>query len=463
MIDLKDLRENPEKYRRGAQLKNMRVDIDAVMKLDEQRSTAQREFEQLRAEQNEASKSIGRLKDPAEKQAAVARMGELKAKVKEAEERSKSFDAQLMPLLLQIPQPPDADVPEGKDAGDNVVDRKWGTPREFDFKPKSHIELGKALDLFDFEAGVRLAGSRSYFLKGVGAELHNAILRFAMETMTREQGFTAMSVPVLVREIAMQGTGFFPAGREQTYEVRGGKAAAAAIVTRADGTIDESPKGAIEEANEAASKLFLTGTAEVGLTAYHMDEILDESRLPLKYTAVSTCFRREAGTYGKDTAGLYRVHQFDKCEQVVICRNDVEESKKWHLQMLGYSEQLLQRLNLPYRVIRCCTGDIGVKNAAMFDVETWMPSRNEANKPDSGYGETHSASRLYEFQARRLNLRYKDKDGKTRFCHTLNNTVVASPRILIPILENYQNADGSVTVPDVLRLYLDGRERIEPK
>jgi seryl-tRNA synthetase len=239
-----------------------------------------------------------------------------------------------------------------------------------------------------------------------------------------------MNVPVLVRVIAMQGTGFFPAGREQTYHV-------------------------------SADDLYLTGTAEVGLTAYHMGEILDEAKLPLKYTAVSTCFRREAGTYGKDTAGLYRVHQFDKCEQVVICKNDVEESKRWNLTMLGYSEELLQRLKLPYRVIECCTGDIGVKNAAMFDIETWMPSREEKGKADTGYGETHSASRLYEFQARRLNLRYKGADGKTRFCHTLNNTVVASPRILIPILENYQNADGSVTVPDVLRPYLGGRERIE--
>jgi seryl-tRNA synthetase len=254
----------------------------------------------------------------------------------------------------------------------------------------------------------------------------------ATDMMIREKGFTSMSVPVLVREEAMRGTGFFPAGREQTYHV-------------------------------TADDLFLTGTAEVGLTAYHMGETLDESTLPRKYTAVSTCFRREAGTYGKDTAGLYRVHQFEKCEQVVICHNDSEESKRWHMEMLGYSEELLQRLKLPYRVIRCCTGDIGVKNAAMFDIETWMPSREEKGKPDSAYGETHSASRLYEFQARRLNLRYKDRDGKLKFCHTLNNTVVASPRILIPILENYQNADGSITIPDVLRPYMNGRERIERK
>jgi seryl-tRNA synthetase len=429
MIDLKDLRENPDKYRRGALLKNVGVDIDAVLALDAKRAAAQREFEHFRAEQNEASKSIGKLKDPAEKQAAIARMGEVKAKVQDAESRAKSAETELTPLLLAIPQPPDDDVPPGKDATENVLERKWGEPRKFDFEPRSHQELGAALGIINFPAGVRLAGTRSYMLEGAGAELHNAILQLAFNMMTREKGFTSLTVPVIVRESAMVGTGFFPAGREQTYHI-------------------------------PEDNLFLTGTAEVGLTAYHMDEVLDESKLPLKYTAVSTCFRREAGAAGKETAGLYRVHQFEKCEQVVICRNDVEESKRWNMEMLGYSEELLQRLKLPYRVIRCCTGDIGVKNAAMFDIETWMPSRAEPGKPDSGYGETHSASRLYEFQARRLNLRYKDRDGKTRFCHTLNNTVVASPRILIPILENYQNEDGSVTVPEVLRPYMNGRDVI---
>ena len=435
MIDVKDLRENPDKYRRGAQLKGVAVDVDAILSLDERRLDHLKAFERARAEQNEASKAIGKLRDPAEKQAAIARVGTLKETVKAEEERAKALDAELLPLLLTIPQPPDDDVPVGTDASQNVVARKWGTPRAFDFPPKSHIEIGERLDLFDFRRGAAIAGARSYFLKGAGADLHNAVMRFALDLMVREHGFTAMSVPVMVRESAMRGTGFFPAGREQAYRVG--------------------------EAAEAGEDLrFLTGTAEVSLTAYHMDEVLAEADLPKKYVAASTCFRREAGAAGKDTAGLYRVHQFDKCEQVVICKSDVAESKRWHAQMLGYSEDLLQRLNLPYRVIACCTGDLGVKNAAMFDVETWMPSREQPGQPDSGYGETHSASRLYEFQARRLNLRYRDADGKLRFCHTLNNTVVASPRILIPILENGQDADGSVTVPDALRPYLHGRERI---
>ena len=435
MIDVKDLRENPDKYRRGAALKGVAVDVDAVLAVDARRLASLQAFERDRAAQNAESKKIGQLRDPAEKRAAIDAMGALRDAVKRHEEESKAAEAELTPLLLRIPQPPDADVPVGKDAADNVVTRHWGEPRRFDFKPKSHIELGETLGLFDFPRGARIAGSRSYFLKGVGAELHNAVLRFALDRMSRDHGFTVMSVPVMVRESAMRGTGFFPAGREQAYRVG--------------------------EAEDAPDDLrYLTGTAEVSLTAFHMDEILSEAELPKKYTAVSTCFRREAGAAGKDTAGLYRVHQFDKCEQVVVCRNDEAESRRWHLEMLGYSEALLQALELPYRVIACCTGDLGVKNAAMFDVETWMPSRQQGADMATGYGETHSASRLYEFQARRLNLRYKDAEGKTRFCHTLNNTVVASPRVLIPILENGQNADGTVTVPPALRPYLHGRERI---
>lgn len=432
MIDLKDLRQHPDHYRDGAAKKNVDVPIDDILALDARRLEAQQAFERLRGEQNAASQRIGRLKDPAEKKAAIEQMAALKQQVKDAEELARSLEAQLEPLLLRIPQPPDDDVPVGADASANVVVRKWGEPRRFDFAPKTHIDLCEKLGLANIHAGVRLAGSRSYYLVGLGARLHNAVLQFALDLMVRQHGFTPMSVPVLVREPAMRGTGFFPAGKEQTYHVDPG----------------------------SDNELFLTGTAEVALTAYHLDQVLDEKDLPLKYTAISTCFRREAGTYGKDTAGLYRVHQFDKCEQVVICRNDVEESRRWHETMLGYSEQLLQAFRLPYRVVQCCTGDIGVKNAAMYDVETWMPGRFDGKDESTGYGETHSASRLYEFQSRRLNLRYKDADGRVRFCHTLNNTVVASPRILIPILENYQNADGSVTVPEVLRKYLDGMERI---
>lgn len=431
MIDLKDLRQNPDRYRRGAEMKRYGVEsVDAALDADRRRVEAQQEHDALRAEQNAAGKDLGKLPSE-EKQAAIARLGELKARVKAAEERQKLAEAELNAALLSIPLPPDDDVPVGRDESDNVILRYVGEPRVFDFAPRDHIALCQSLGLADFEGGVRLAGSRSYVLTAQGAQLHTAVLRMALDMMTTEHGFGAVVVPVLVREEALVGTGFFPAGRDIVYQV-------------GPGTDD----------------LYLAGTGEVGLTAMHMNQTLEESRLPLKYTTLSTCFRREAGTYGRDTAGLYRVHQFDKCEQVVICRNDVEESKRWHMRMLGYSEQILQRLGLAYRVVQCCTGDLGVKNASMIDIETYMPSRMKNDDPRTAYGETHSASRLYDFQARRLNLRYRDAAGRLQFCHTLNNTVIASPRILIPILENYQQADGSVTIPEGLRPYMNGAKSI---
>ncbi|MGD1276901.1 MAG: serine--tRNA ligase [Tepidisphaeraceae bacterium] len=423
MIDIKLLRENPEKYRRAAELKKIQVDVAAVLDLDSALLKLQQEFEKLRAEQNEASKQIGRLKDPDQKQAAIAKVSALKDQVKQAEQRWKSAEAQLRPLLLQVPQPPDEDVPLGKDDSENVEIKRWGEVRPFDFEPKDHVTLGAKLGLIDIERGVKLAGTRSYFLLGLGTLLHQAVLRLAQDMML-ERGFVPMTVPVLVRAEPMEGTGYFPIGREQSYAM----------------TNEDPP-------------VYLVGTAEVSLTAYHMNETLDVASLPRRYVATSSCFRREAGTYGKDTAGLYRIHQFDKVEQVIICRNDVEESKRWHQAILANAEDVVQRLKLPYRVVVVCTGDLGQGQAAKYDIETWMPSRKN-------YGETHSASRFYDFQARRLNLRYRDTDGKVRYCHTLNNTVIASPRILISILENYQNADGSVTIPEALRPYLGGREKI---
>jgi seryl-tRNA synthetase len=419
MIDLKALRDDPDRFREGARLKNADPSaVDRALTADERRVEAQQEHDRLKAEQNAAGKTIGNL-PPDQKQAAVAKLGQLKAGVKAADERMRSAAAEMAEAALLVPLPPDDDVPRGKDDTENIVVRSHGEPRQFDFEARDHATLCRDLKLCDFEAGVRLAGSRSYVLTGNGTLLHQAVLRLAFDLMIGHD-FTPATVPVLVREDALVGTGFFPAGRDAVYSVE------------ADG-------------------LHLVGTGEVGLTGLHMNQTLDESDLPLKYTTVSTCFRREAGTYGKDAAGLYRVHQFDKCEQVVICRADEQESRQWHDRMLGFSEELLQKLDLPYRVIDVCTGDLGVKNAAMYDIETFMPSRVRDGDTSTGYGETHSASRLYDYQARRLNLRYKDSDGKTRFCHTLNNTVAASPRILIPILENYQNADGSVTVPEVLR------------
>jgi seryl-tRNA synthetase len=459
MIDLKDLRENPDKYRQGAADKQSPVDIDALLSLDEQVRATQTELQQLTAERNQLAKQIGPLMgkmkkaSDEEKKTITAEVELLKKKAEEGKaeeaalaEKTRGLELEREALWLTVPQPADHDglfgpIPRGKSSDDNVQLRTWN-PDSFDagksfednrgFKPKTHMELGEALDLFDFERGVKMAGSRSYVLTGDGMRLHNAVLQYAFNFMVNDNGFKAMSVPVLVKEECMVGTGFFPGGREQAYHIE---------ETKRGGGYDQ----------------FLTGTGEVGLMGLHHDEILDEETLPRCYTTVSTCFRREAGAAGKDTAGLYRIHQFDKVEQVVICKADEKESRDWHGKMIGYVEQLLQNLGLPYRLLQCCTGDLGAKNADMIDVECWMPSRD-------GYGETHSASRLYDYQTRRLNLRYKatDENGKkkTTFCHSLNNTVAASPRILIPILELYQNEDGSITVPEVLRPYMGGQEII---
>ena len=436
MIDLKDLRDNPDKYRDAARNKRIDVDIDRLLALESQRRQLDAQRQQLTAEKNAIGKQIGQLAGQlkkamgeekarleAERVKLQERPTEIKAVESDLDAKVAELNPQIDEILYRVPQPADPEVPVGKDDTENVEIKKWGTIRQFEFTPKSHIELGEALGMVDFERGVKLAGSRSYFLLGDGALLHQAVLRLAQDMMI-ERGFVPMSVPVLVREDAMLGTGYFPLGREQAYAMSN----------------EDPPK-------------FLVGSAEVPLTAYHSDETLDGKSLPKKYVAQSPCFRREAGTYGKDTAGLYRIHQFDKVEQVIICRNDIAESKRWHEAILKNAEDVLQKLNLPYRVVNVCTGDLGQGQIAKYDVETWMPSRNN-------WGETHSASRFYDFQARRLKLRYRDDDGKVKFAHTLNNTVIASPRVLIPIMELYQNADGTITIPEALRPYMNGRERI---
>ncbi len=461
MIDLTDLRQNPDKYRSGARNKGMAVDIDGLLDVDARLRAAQTELQDLTAEKNRIGKEIGQLagqlkKAPPEQKvelqgrmkalqerpsAIKTREGELAKTVQELEGRRQA-------LWLQVPQPADADVPVGAGSQDNREIRSWA-PAGFDprksfienkgFAPRTHLEIGKALGLFDFERGVKMAGTRSYVLLGDGMKLHQAVLRFAFDFMVYQRGFTAVSVPVLVREEMMVGTGFFPAGREQAYLVA-------------------------EKSRGEANDLFLTGTGEVGLMALHQDEILDGAKLPLKYTTVSTCFRREAGAAGKDTAGLYRIHQFDKVEQVVICQADEAESRRWHKDMMANTEAILQALEIPYRLLQCCTGDLGPKNADQIDIESWMPGRGALDKdgrPSGEYSETHSASRLYDYQCRRLNMRYRDpRNNKPVVCHSLNNTVAASPRLLIPILELYQNADGSVTVPQALRPYMGGQEKI---
>jgi seryl-tRNA synthetase len=464
MIDLRQLRENPDRFRQGAADKGMPIDIDGALALDARKRGVLQRLEESRAEQNRISKEIGpqlgKLKGQLKaatgdaKAALERQVAELEAKpvaLKQAQQALERELAEIEPalqaILLTIPQPPAADVPKGRSSDDNVEIRRWNPPgfdagRSFGenrgFRPKTHLELVRDLGLVDFERGVKMSGTRHYVLTGMGMRLHQAVLRYAVDFMCDRRGFTAMGVPVIVREECMVGTGFFPAGREQAYHV------------------EESRRG-------SAHDLFLTGTGEVGLMGLHADEILPLESLPRKYCTVSTCFRREAGAAGKDTAGLYRIHQFDKVEQVVVCRADEAESRGWHRHMLESVELILQSLELPYRLLQCCTGDLGVKNEDMVDVECWMPGRGEPGPdgiPIGAYGETHSASRLGDFQCRRLNLRYRDESGKPVFAYALNNTVAASPRILIPLLEIHQRKDGTVAIPEPLRPYVGGRESI---
>ncbi len=475
MIDLKDLRANPDRYKTGATAKGTAVDIDALLGVDGQLREASVEREQLAAEKNRIGKQIGQLAgllkkaQGPEKEELQTRMTALQQRpnqIKQREQQLQKLIDELEPkrddLWLSVPQPPDEDVPRGAGSRDNVAVRCWNPPgfdasRTFaenrGFEPKSHVELGHDLGLFDFKRGVKIAGSRSYVLVGDGMRLHQAILRLGLDFIVHENGFTPMSVPVLVRDAMMVGTGFFPHGRDQTYAIGG-----------VDPDAPDDADGSAAAGLRAPDR-YLTGTGEVGLMGFHEGEILEAESLPRCYTTVSTCFRREAGAAGKDTAGLFRIHQFDKVEQVVICRADEAESRRWHKKMIDFVEQLLRRLELPYRLLQCCTGDLGPKNADQIDIECWMPGRGDPGpdgRPGGAYAETHSASRLYDFQCRRLNIRYRDPDsGNMRFCHALNSTVVASPRILIPILEIHQNADGSVIVPAALRPYMAGTERLE--
>lgn len=421
MLDIKFIRQNADKVKWAAEVKNVDCDVDRLLAIDGKLLAIRRELQDIQTTKNASGKRIPKA-PPDEKQKLIAEMTDLKKREKELEAESEQLQPQYDKLMLAAPQVPADDAPIGQSEADNVELRRVGEIRQFDFDPLDHVELGKRLGLIDIPRGVKVAGSRSYFLTGPGAMLHWAVLRYAMDFMI-SQGYCPISPPVLVRDAAMQGTGFYPGGEEQAYQCE-------------------------------RDALSLVGTAEVPVTAYHMDEILDADELPKKYVALSSCFRREAGTYGKDTTGVYRIHQFEKVEQVIVCRNDPEHSAQLHEEILANSEAVLQALELPYRIIGVCTGDMGQGKVKQYDVETYMPSRNS-------YGETHSASRYHDFQARRLNLRYRDAEGKIQVCHTLNDTVVASPRILISILELYQNADGSVTIPKVLQPYMAGREKIE--
>lgn len=418
MLDIKFIRENLEKVKKAAKNKNRKVDFDRILVLDEQRRKLITEAEKIRSERNKIAES-----GPA---AAKAKAGEgrnLKEQLKKLDEQLKTVEEEFKKLMYTIPNVPDESVPVGKDASGNKEIKKWGDIPKFDFKPLDHIELGKRNDLFDLERGSKVAGFRGYFLKNEAALMEMGILSYTFKKLV-SKGYIPLIAPSLVKEFTFFGNGQFPWGREEVYTME-------------------------------KDDLYLAGTAEVPVTAYFSNEVLKEQDLPKKFVAFSPCFRREAGSYGKDTKGLYRLHQFNKIEQVIINKNDYQGSLELHEELLRNSEEVLQDLKLPYRVMLMCTGDMGEPQVKKYDIETWMPVRG-------GFGETMSNSFMGDFQTRRLNIRYKTKDGKTEFTHSLNNTAVASPRILIAILENYQQKDGSIRVPEILQEFV-GKEVIRPK
>ena len=420
MIDIKFLRENPDVVRASQKGRGEDVAVvDQVLASDELKRAAITEFEQLRAEQNLLSKSVGAAKGD-EKAALLANSKELADKVKAADAKRAEIEAQANALALVISNILDPDAPIGGEE-DFVVIEHVGTPRDFaaaGFEPKDHVELGKLLGAIDTERGAKVSGSRSYYLTGVGALLEFALVNYAITSATKA-GFTPVIPPVLVKPAAMEGTGFLGQAAENVYHLE-------------------------------KDDYYLVGTSEVPLAAFHMDEILDGAKLPMRYAGYSTCFRREAGSYGKDTRGIIRVHQFDKVEMFSFCKP--EEAKEEHKRLLQWEKDFLNSMEIPYRVIDVASGDLGSSANRKFDIEAWIPTQ-------SAYREVTSTSNCTEFQARRLNIRYKDSDG-TRAVATLNGTLVAIPRMIVAILENHQNADGTVNVPAALQPFL-GMTRFE--
>jgi len=409
MLDIDYIRKNPEKVQTVATNKNRTVDVEKILELDQTRRDLILKIQKLREERN--IHSVKKPPEPSE----IARGKEIKTELKSLEADLKKTEDELSRLLLYVPNIPLDEVPVGKDESANKELKKWGTIPEFDFEPKDHITLGESLDILDLERGSKISGFRGYFLKNQSAVLHMALMFYVFQKLIAK-GFTPFIAPTIVKSFTLFGSGHFPWGSEQD----------------------------VYSLNDDDS--YLAGTAEIPVTAYHSGEVLSLDKLPLKYVGFSPCYRREAGAYGKDMRGLYRVHEFWKIEQVILAESDLEKGLELHEELQRNCEEILQDLGLAYRQLLMCTGDMGEPQLKKYDTETWMPSRKT-------YGETMSNSIMGDFQARRLNIRYKNKEGKTQHVFTLNNTAVASPRILIAILENFQQKDGSIKIPDVLVKY----------
>jgi seryl-tRNA synthetase len=426
MLDAHFIREHLDAVKTNCRNRNVKADPDRVVQLDDERKRLLSETQTLQQRSNEVSKLIPKEKDAAKKQALIQEGRDLRAKVGELEARSKQIDADLHAVLVTIPNMTHPDAPVGTEAKDNKVIKTWGELGKFEFAPKDHVALAESLNLADFEAGARVSGQKFYFLKNEAVLLELALCQYAMNTLIAE-GYTPIITPDLARVEVLEGIGFIPRGPEvQIYAVEN-------------------------------TDLCLIATAEITLGGMHKDQVLDELQLPLKYVGLSHCFRTEAGAPGRDTRGLYRVHQFTKVEMFVFCTPD--QSEDVHRELLAIEEKVFQGLGLPYQVIDTCTGDLGGPAYRKYDLEAWMPGRGK----DGEYGEVTSTSNCTDYQARRLHIRYKVPGQKgTHFVHTLNGTAVACSRAILAILENYQQADGSVVVPEALRPWVE-KDRIGPR
>ena len=429
MLDIKFIRENRELIKKVVRDKGIDLDIDYLLNLDEKRREKLSSLESFRAQKNQANRKIVEAKSKGEKEAIINKMREIDKEADVLEKEVRELEKEYRDLMLLVPNIYSKDTPIGPDDSFNKEIYRWGEIPQFNFPIKDHIQLGEELDIIDIKRGVRTGGFREYYLKNEAVLLQLALMWYALEKL-REKGFTPMIPPTILREFALIGSGHFPEGRNEVYQI--------------------ANPGKLADGRRVKEKLFLAGTSEPSLLAYYANSLLKEEDLPLKLAGFSQCYRSEVGSYGKDTRGLYRLHEFMKVEQVVFCKADLKES---HMLFEGIGEnaqEILRELKLPYRVVQVCTGDMGPGKYEMRDIETWMPSRKN-------YGETHSNSALTDWQARRLNIKYQTKEGK-KFVYTLNNTMIASPRILIALLENYQQEDGSVKIPEALWRYLPFKE-----
>lgn len=420
MLDLKFIRENKQIVQKAIADKHLELDLTILLAEDERVLHLKKEIETLLTQRNAHAKKVANSSKE-QRPFLIEEGRELNAKIEAIKPNLEQAEQRLKAFLSLVPNIPEKDVPYGKDDADNVVVRTWKDLPQFDFTPLSHIDILKKRNWANFESIAKISGSRSYSLKNELVLLEMALIRYSLDVLFN-LGFTLVTAPSFSREEPLYGTGHFPLGKDQVYALE-----------------DEA--------------MYLSGTAEVPLNSLHADQILEMNQLPIMYAGYSTCFRKEAGSAGRDVKGLIRVHQFIKVEQYIMCKNDPSEGKKWHSILLENAEKLLQSLEIPYRVIECCTGDMGVGKAKMYDIESFVPSENT-------YRETHSCSNLTDWQARRTNLRYRDEEGKVHFCYTLNNTMLASPRILVPFLENHQDKEGFIHIPKALRPYLGNKDKL---